>query len=388
MNEKRPNLPALTGLRFVAAITIVLYHYARIAWTLPAAGSRGAIPLTFLHNLIIGTGAGGVELFFVLSGFILAYTYLRPDGSVLVNPGVFWIARIARIYPTYLLAWALAFAPLLMARVPGAVPASLLSLLWLQAWDAPLAFIGNGPAYTISIEALFYLLFPLTVGLLARCAINAPKRTVATLYGALWLGPLAASLSPDGSILREALIINPVGRLPEFLIGTVAGIWFVRRRLTITPPRHAPRSAGLAFVAWLGLCGVLPALPSWGAITLATGTVVPIFAVLIYALAWGRGSLAAALSVPWLVLLGKASYALYILQDPLWALLQRAMGLPFDAAMQSGPYVTFYVGILILTAILTLFTVEAPARKAMLHLYSRPLWRAPERASGQASSPA
>src|SRR3954451_12303223 len=95
----RPRLSALTGLRFVAAAHVVGYHYLRQAFsTAPAA----------LQNVLAG-GDAAVSLFFVLSGFILTYTYVEQAPRL--GARAFWGARFARIYPVYLLAF-LAIAPL------------------------------------------------------------------------------------------------------------------------------------------------------------------------------------------------------------------------------------------------------------------------------------
>ena len=74
ISTRRPDIPALTGLRAVAALLVVLFHYKYIVPGLgqsPAPGAR-----------VIQAGFVGVSLFFVLSGFILAYTYIGDDGSL------------------------------------------------------------------------------------------------------------------------------------------------------------------------------------------------------------------------------------------------------------------------------------------------------------------
>ena len=69
--DQRPALPALTGLRFVAAVQVVLFH--------TRSAAPGLQRSSFLDPF--GGGYSGVSLFFVLSGFILAYNYLTPDGN-------------------------------------------------------------------------------------------------------------------------------------------------------------------------------------------------------------------------------------------------------------------------------------------------------------------
>ena len=86
----RPRLHALTTLRFFAALHVVLFHM-RVIGILPGG------PWWF-HNFA-SIGFVGVNFFFVLSGFILVYTYDGPD----LNVRKFWWARFARIYPAYIL---------------------------------------------------------------------------------------------------------------------------------------------------------------------------------------------------------------------------------------------------------------------------------------------
>ena len=94
----KPLLPALTGLRWFAAMWVVLLHFG-----------QALIPFgpPVLRN-ISSCGYAAVGLFFVLSGFVLAYNYLDSDGRLVVTKEKFWTARFVRIFPTYLLAIAIA----------------------------------------------------------------------------------------------------------------------------------------------------------------------------------------------------------------------------------------------------------------------------------------
>src|SRR4051794_18365339 len=110
----RPPLRALTGLRFVAALQVLLYHVY-------APGSASAPGWV---RALAGSGYVGVGLFFVLSGFVLAYNYLEPMEAGEVSPREFWAARLARIYPVYLLGLAAGmpvFVRWMLATSPFAV---------------------------------------------------------------------------------------------------------------------------------------------------------------------------------------------------------------------------------------------------------------------------
>src|SRR5882672_6555828 len=96
---KMPPLHSLTALRFFAALYVLVYHRR--------AELSGYADLP---DRIIAHGYVGVPLFFVLSGFVLAYNYVGPDGRLSTRSLTFYTARFARIYPMYLLAFVL-FAP-------------------------------------------------------------------------------------------------------------------------------------------------------------------------------------------------------------------------------------------------------------------------------------
>jgi peptidoglycan/LPS O-acetylase OafA/YrhL len=92
-------LPGLKGLRFLLAALVVLFHYTK--------GRPMAGPEPWLRLVELGDAA--VTGFFVLSGFVLAKTYLLPDGSMKGTWRGFWSARFARIYPIYVLSLILIF---------------------------------------------------------------------------------------------------------------------------------------------------------------------------------------------------------------------------------------------------------------------------------------
>ena len=220
-------LHALTGLRFFAAFSVVIYHFTAPlveGWPKPAV------------NLAAG-GCVAVSLFFLLSGFVLSYSYLGREGKLRGSRRSFWVARVARIYPAYLLGFLLA-APtnfLWTVKVNAAKAAAVklavggsLVLAMLQAWTPWTAWYWNFPAWSISVEAFFYLSFPFLPG--DYRALPAPDVSTSC-----W--PLTFSLSslphystsrstfgpPDvGDHLQMAIEFNPLLRLPEFVMGMFA----------------------------------------------------------------------------------------------------------------------------------------------------------------------
>src|SRR5437762_8695399 len=137
----RPKLPALTTLRFFAALHVVLFHMHVI-------GILSGGPWWYQNFASIGYI--GVNLFFVLSGFILVYTYASPA----LNVRRFWQARFARIYPAYIVSL-LASAPFFFFAVrtlnlpffawskQHLVTACVLTVSLLQSWVPSAALTWN-----------------------------------------------------------------------------------------------------------------------------------------------------------------------------------------------------------------------------------------------------
>ena len=168
------DLPSLTSMRFFAALMVALFHAC--VWS--------SVPLgPFRYGFV------GVTFFYILSGFVLTWTW-RPHDSL----RFFYLRRFARVYPLHLLTAmiALAFAAL-GVRGEGEVSplTALLNLALLQAWVPDLAVVGalNGPSWSLSNEAFFYAVFPLLVGLLLSARLG-PAIGVLGALGWLVVGGL------------------------------------------------------------------------------------------------------------------------------------------------------------------------------------------------------
>lgn len=358
-------LRALTGLRFFAAFLVVIHHYLRPALT-------GAPRL--LDN-IAANGFSAVGLFFLLSGFVLAWRYVLPSGEFRGSARRFWLARWARIYPAYMLAFLLS-APFVVNACLRVNPLrtgilklglnGLLSLGLLQSWTPWTAWYWNTPAWSLSVEAFFYLSFPLFAPLIGR--MNKPQLLGAA--GALWIAvmllPAALLLtghrsadSPPLPFLQALLELSPLFRLPEFLVGMLLGRYFSLGRLP-------NRTLGGLLLSLAGLVGCVLLLAMGSLIPrifFSAGLLLPFSSLLLLGLARGQGWLAAWFASPALVFLGEASYGVYILQWPLAHLFGMPSGTPswFEFAVFSA--------VLITGAGLSLKYLERPVRKAVLQRF-------------------
>jgi peptidoglycan/LPS O-acetylase OafA/YrhL len=335
---ERRELPALTSLRFFAAIYVVVHHLINIA-LLHSQGENADRSATWY--LSWGTqGHVGVTFFFVLSGFILAWCYHRSFGTAddATRPATsrrFWRARFARVWPLHA-AMFVAFVPLALQEaglnVAGLVTTAwqgVVNLLLLQSWlpiGGPdgLSDTFNGPSWTLSVEALFYVLFPLLATLLVRRARWGTAQLALFAVGA-WvalgtLGVAVAGLDRGEWIMR----VFPPTRFADFAIGVALGLIVVQGiqhrvldgRSTIRPTSTgwttleatALAAACASPLVWaLAASNVLPATlgPSWFHL--------PTIVAAIWVVSLERGSISRRLlALRPLVWLGEISYALYL----------------------------------------------------------------------------
>jgi peptidoglycan/LPS O-acetylase OafA/YrhL len=384
-DSSRPALGALTGARFLAALWVVLYHYF-FAFQSPPRTATELIPGTSLMNpllLVIWQGHLAVDFFFLLSGFILAYTYLAADGSARGGTRSFWVARIARIYPVYLLGLLLGMEPYLASghRLLGVGTSAVASLLLLQAW-LPSTLGWNQPAWSLSVEAFFYLLFPLLLPLVAHVSRRGLWR-VATVAWAVFaaiilllylLGLRFATLWWWGDFVRY----NPLVSLPEFTVGMALGLLFVRSGSAVSG-LHLWSDRGLnraiALVAALLLVLLLIASAtgySTGDLDSMAVLALPLLAALIALLAFGRGAISRALAHPRMLWLGEISYGVYIVHWPVWFLLSALAASALHLSANNPVVFVAYLALALTVAGVSFVCLERPARRFIRDRWSSP----------------
>ena len=317
MTHEVAELRVLTGLRFYAALHVVLFHNAGVV-ALP-----GHAP--FWYRNIIVHGDAAVSFFFVLSGFILTYVYCTPEGQLKESAATFWKTRFARLYPLYLVGFLLdvprGLAVFLEeSTLVKALVSALATLGMVQSWHPRVSAAWNAPAWSLSCEAFFYLLFPFV----AKWLGSMKRSRLLPLYWAFYLFPIAcygvASLvgwnSADPSAGELFWRSFPILRLGEFLQGAIVGRLFLEQRVGVL---GKSRVRNLAFWGGCGLSLFLVAVVPLPRVLLANYVCGPLFAVVIVSAASGPirgGSLFTHRGVH---LLGLASYGLYILHQPIKA---------------------------------------------------------------------
>jgi peptidoglycan/LPS O-acetylase OafA/YrhL len=299
MSARGVALPSLTGARAVAALGVFVAHLTGAlpeGWLSAHGGAESTV------SKLLGWGTFGVPFFFVLSGFVLAWTWTPR-----VTKPAFLQNRLARIWPVYIAVW-LAF---LGAAALGAVEwptvfSAVASFFLVQAWVPGRGWANavNPVAWTLSCEAFFYLIFPFLISPAGRMTARALAVTAAVV-GAAGFVAVVVVLEPRGITVSTF----PPVRAVEFVLGMLAGVGV--RRGVIT--RSAPLVALVpALVATLLLVandnafrGVALALQPW------------IFAAMICRLAHGdldpeRGG-GGLLATTTMRFGGEISYAFYLL---------------------------------------------------------------------------
>ena len=337
----------LTALRFFAALWVVLYTYIK-ELDLP------------VHFGLIAHGYLGVDLFFVLSGFILSYVYLEGFGAGRFNYGSFIVHRLARIYPLHIAT--LLFTLLLIggaalygvsldanAGNPAALPAHL---LLMQAWGLAPTASFNHPSWSISAEWFAYLSFP-AVAFAAWRLRARPMLAVALAVLVLVAIHILFEAIAGFSLTHATFQWGALRIVPDFLLG--ASLYLAYRAGAVARPQMA---MGGAMVASLMVIAASSYSRSDIVIVIACGLLVLSMSGL------GRDG-SGILSSPLLVYLGEISFATYMVYVPWkWIYLKFVNGL-LGTDHHPMPLVWWFAGLLALVplSMLAHHLVEVPSRR-------------------------
>lgn len=379
---KRPEIKPLTSLRFFAALWVVAYHYV---WPALPPGTPA-----WLEALLAG-GFVGVPVFFVLSGFVLLYNYEGTDFGAPGAKRAFWVARFARIYPVYIVAFLLTVPATLYALwlgVPG-LPSlrdhaigAVLSPLLLQAWAGPAHAAWNTPGWTLSVEAAFYVAFPWMAAAAARGRLGRVLAATTAVSAALLAGHVLGAGVPVDVAMR-----NPLVHAPAFVVGMM----LARHRAAAATlrPAQADALAGLGLAGIVGLAVLLegPWGPGHGLANplLNSLLLVPLVAAAVLGLAAPASRLVTALSGPALVALGDVSYGLYILQLPIARHVLYAPALLLGHSPRAPLAIAAFVAVLLAASFASYHGLERPAQRWLRTRLARV--RAPTPPGAPATSP-
>ncbi|MDD4148526.1 MAG: acyltransferase [Bacteroidales bacterium] len=204
----------LTSLRFVFALMVFLHH---LSFLKLHGGAYSDFYQTFCAE-----GYIGVNFFFMLSGFILAYVYQDKIVNKSAKASTFWIYRFARIYPLHLLTLIIALPTTYKIFVSGFIPwfmqfSSNLLLLHSFIPDSAYFFSFNSVSWSISTEMFFYFLFPFVIPFITKISKN--KLYIALAFFIIVPTILVSINLIDPMFYHRLFYINPIFRFLDFAIG-------------------------------------------------------------------------------------------------------------------------------------------------------------------------
>ena len=294
--QEKQFFPALTGYRAIAAWLIFVFHF------MPFENPKYP---DFAKN-VVGTFHIGVEMFFVLSGFLITYRYYndRP-----INFKKYMVNRIARIYPMYFLLTAGVFIAWFYQNGYWNVEKTIeavLSFTMTKALFSKYYFAGIPQGWTLTLEEMFYLTAPLYFLLIRRSKWFLAILPAAIFASGLFLKDVTNVPENIWGFLQYDFFFN----IFEFFAGIGLAIFMLKKRLTFS--RNWATWFGL-FVLLVFVCG-----KSYLSVDIPHFIVLTLVAVFgIVPLLWGliheKTIVQKILGSKIFVLLGKSSYVFYLI---------------------------------------------------------------------------
>lgn len=380
------HLPGLDGVRGVAILLVIAHNLATVQ--LPASG------VGHLLELSLDLGWIGVQLFFVLSGFLITRILMQTQAAP-NHFRAFFGRRVLRIFPLYYAALLVAFVIVPWVGTPSAALAhdqqhQQWLWLYLSNWTGVLSFESQvfPHFWSLAIEEQFYLLWPFLIyrmkprQVLALCLVIAAVALGARIW-MVWHGAL-----------HEEIYTYTVCRMDALALGAAVAAWLqcpgVRARLVPLRDRVAIASAFLALVGVVLTHGY-PRLGDWGQ-TLGYTWLALVFALAVLAVALSdpHGDAAWLRLLRWAPLrtLGFYSYAMYVFHKPLHDHVGRPLLMHFGLLDQPSSVVALaYVS---LGAVVTLLLAVASYHLFEKHFLSMKRWfvAEPAVAAGAVKAPA
>ena len=364
----------LTGVRFVAAAWVMLYHFQ------PALAASGLL-VPVLHE-ILRLGSVGVDLFFALSGFILTHTYLTRLGPRLTASASlnFWWLRLARVYPVYFVMLNVAgLAALAQGLVTGegrrdwmTLPSYLKQVFMVQEWGPNPSRGWNFPAWSLSMEWLAYLCFPLLVLVLWRLRDRLGPWALAGLAFLALTPLLYIGLTRDDDPFLVQGWASTIRIATEFTAGSLTYLAVRKWQHSAAAGRAASLLAWavpIAIVTIAVVMGNIGALQWEGLPDEAPRgyvVIIPLLVLWLGSLALSQGRPSRFLSTHTLVVGGFISYSLYLIHIVWYGLWRAGMDV---VGIDGGPLyllsTLFLIASTVGLAYVMWHRVEEPAREWM-----------------------
>jgi len=373
------HVPALDGIRGVAILFVMLFHYGTAC---------GFGHDAWITRKIVGVFCNmwsGVDIFFTLSGFLITGILLRSKNK----PGFFsrfYMRRTLRIFPLYYLSLIVIFLLLPLLHLPAVDRPEVQRVfnaqgwLWAYAEDLAITFHNDdffdpfplwvGHFWSLAVEEHFYLLWPVVVYLCSRRGVYF------ACFGLIALGPIVRFIMLAHNMDVAAVYTFTFSRTDELAIGGLLAL--LAQDHSYARLSHWARWAAVGSATYLVISVAILRKPFYWTYTAALGfgftmLAIGVAALIVFAVGGSPRSLARrVMEARWLRVFGKYSYGAYVLHtplQPLWMTLfpPRAIG---DLARSYGliasqltgllGFVTLGIGLSMLLALVTFHSFEQP----------------------------
>jgi peptidoglycan/LPS O-acetylase OafA/YrhL len=354
-----PHIRELDGIRGIAAI-MVFFHHVCFTSINPTGWSAG---IRLLHHLS-ASGNTGVDLFFVLSGFLITSLLLQARNTGSYYHDFYW-KRALRILPLYALCLLGVFL-----FVPGSGRYILLSALFVSNFAWLFRITTSGPFWTLAIEEQFYLLWPSVV---RRRSVEQIRRW------AIGIGAAAILLRLIDASFGHYFFYFTFFRCDGLAAGAFLACWFSQRDSSHQNLRRENRTIALAVLAGTTLLAIsmLPAenlrMTAFLVAFRLTGVTLLYTGIIAFLISHSGQRSLAFLRSPLLTFFGLISYAMYLSHMYVLMFYDHLRG-----PMQPGDntnYITRFVTVLLGTiafALLSRYLIELPAMSLRKYVLNRP----------------
>lgn len=382
---RKESIDALTGIRIIAASYVLLFHIG-VFFVIPLFPEIG-----YYYNFLFGGGWMGVDLFFLLSGFIISYNYHDSFQEFNISTYLdFLVKRLARIYPVHFFCLTVLFVIVVFKfgdsfwlgnenaamavtheiRNDFSLKGLFSSLFLVHAWNAPFYSISQSTwvaaSWSVSCEWLAYILFPLTVLLLS---VFKQRRSLYFIFAAVYIITLVifVLLAVDKQPLLES------SQVVRIFFGFTIGV-VLYKMYELHSESGKPMSRWMLNLV-MGIC-VLSIFSGW--LVFSYSWMMVVFSWLIYAIACGHLTIPK-LSSASFIYGGKLSYSLYMVHGTTLVIYSELIGTANfldESVLFKYMYIASYIVLTFGGAVFCYHFIEEPSRRAIIKR-----WRG--RASGE-----
>lgn len=302
--------------------------------------------IRFISDIFLRANVG-VSYFFILSGFIMIVAYHRKEKIGYLD---FYRNRVARIYPLYIVGLLLYF----FTRYSDvSFYKTFLYLFGIQSWIPGKALILNFPGWSISVEFLFYLIFPWLYNYLYK-----GNKSIWIIAVLIWIGTQVFSNlyinSPaykgPHTESHEFSHYFPLWHINEFLIGNIAGLFFVKNR----KEKNYDLAVVVLFIAIILSLIFIP-------LNFHNGLMAVFFVPVIYLISCNNGIITKFFALKPLEFLGEISYAIYIIHIPVLYIVRSVLWDYFQMS-ESNTLFWIYMPVLMIVSAGFYQFIEKPMR--------------------------